>query len=741
MSNPVTPLRPLAGDPLDLLLSRLEGVKQHGSRYVARCPAHDDKSPSLSLSRGEDGRALVHCYAGCETRDVLAAVGLELRELFPDNLNGEQRQQYRREKLTKERCFERLVIEAAKGSAAALSDEDLARLALAQERIDQLDRELRELETLPEVAPVRPCWAVYESWVRNEKGARLKPGVYWHGYRRTKEDDGEASGEDRERPTRDDWIASPVFVEARTLNTDDGSEGRLLRLVTHGGSKEWSMPMEMLGGSGEEIRRALFAMGAVIAPRQRGRFMEYLLEQQPAQTIATTSRPGWHESGAFVLPGRTIGGEGVRFQSSGRAPDLFRVRGELAQWQAQVGARCVGNPVLTLAVGCALAGPLLNLVKVNGGGVHLVGDSSKGKSLAQLIGASVWGDPGPAGFGASWCMTKNGLEIEAASRNDTMLSLDEIKRANPKDIQEMAYSLANGQGKGTMTREREGRAKLHWRLLTLSSGERSLSEHAAIAGNPAHAGAELRMVDVNAGTRAHGAFDDCHGFDGAGFHRLMTGAVGEHYGHLGVAFVEKLTAGNDRAGLLEDFAKVRARFVADNAQAGRVADRFAVIALAGEMAIAYGLLPWPVGTSLADSLLLYCEWLERVGSGSAEDRQILAGIASFIERHGDSRFSSVHAAEVDSRIRDRAGYWEDEPNRRLYLFNKSGLIEAAHGYGLARIVRALEAAGALAKRDTDRKRYTKKYRLPGGSTGMGGGSAGLYVVDPERLESDGGSHA
>ncbi len=586
----------------------------------------------------------------------------------------------------------------------------------------------------PTVTPERPGWGVYDRWMQNEKGARLKPGVYWHSYRRTKEDDeGEPSG-DGERPLLDDWIASPVFVLARTLNSDDGSEGRLLRLVTQGGDKEWVLPMEVFGGSGEDARRSLFALGVVIALKKRGRFMEYLLDQQPRQTLATTSRPGWHASGVFVLPKRTIGGDGVRYQSSGRSPDLFLMRGELAQWQSQVAARCLGNPVLTLAVGCALAGPLLNLVKVNGGGVHLVGDSSKGKSLAQLIGASVWGDPGPAGFGASWCMTKNGLEIEAASRNDTLLSLDEIKRANPKDIQEMAYSLANGCGKGTMTREREGRQKLAWRLLTLSSGERSLSEHAALSGDPAHAGAELRMVDVNAGTRPHGAFDDCHGMDGASFHRTMTGAVGEHYGHLGPAFVERLVQGDDRDRLLEAFAKVRAQFQADSAQAGRVADRFAVIALAGEMAIAYGLLPWPVGTSLADSLLLYREWLERVGSGSAEDRQILASLARFIERHGDSRFSDVHAPETDSRIRDRAGYWEDEPSRRLFLFNTSGLQEAAHGFGLARIVTALDTAGAIAKRDIEKgqKRNTKKYTLPGGNGK--GRRPGLYVIDPERLE-------
>ncbi len=134
-----------AVDPLDALLSRLESVRQHGARYVARCPAHDDKEPSLSLARGEDGRALVRCWAGCETRDVLSAVGLELRDLFADNLTTEQRQHYRREHLEKERHFERLVIEAAKGATDPLSDEDMARLVLAQERIDQLDRELSVL--------------------------------------------------------------------------------------------------------------------------------------------------------------------------------------------------------------------------------------------------------------------------------------------------------------------------------------------------------------------------------------------------------------------------------------------------------------------------------------------------------------------------------------------------------------------------------------------------------------------
>lgn len=579
--------------------------------------------------------------------------------------------------------------------------------------------------TSPSILPERPCWGVYEHWVTNEVGRKLRPGVYWHGFKRAAV--GDDDSEETARPITDDWLATPVIVTARTTNSDDGSEGRLLRLLTNSGAKEWIIPMEVFGGSGEDARRALFGMGAIIAPRRRGLFMEYLLEQRPEQTIITTARPGWHASGAFVLPQRTIGSNTVRYQAGARSLNLYSTSGTLEQWQTEVAAKCAGNPVLTLAIGCALAGPLLSLVGVVGGGVHLVGDSSSGKSLAQLVGSSVWGDPGV--FAASWDMSKGGLEIEAASRNDTILPLDEIKRADPKQVQAMAYSLANGQGKGTMTREREGRPKLTWRLLALSSGERSLSEHAAISGNAAHAGAELRMVDVNAGTRTHRAFDQLHGLEGADFHRLLTVAVAHQHGHLGPAFVERLLAADDLPGLLQDFARVRGQFVEDNAQAGRVADRFAVIALAGEMAIAYGLLPWPQRSALADCQLLYGEWLSRVGSGNAEDRQILAGVLDFIDKHGSSRFSDVDDHAPDAKVFNRAGYWELIGSKRLYLFNKSALVEAAHGYGLSRVVKALEGAGAIAGRDTERK--TKNYRLPGG------GQSRLYVIDPVAIDTEG----
>jgi len=62
--------------------------KKSGKEWTCRCPAHDDRNPSLSIGTGDDGRVLVKCHAGCEVEAVCHAIGLELQDLMPDNANG-----------------------------------------------------------------------------------------------------------------------------------------------------------------------------------------------------------------------------------------------------------------------------------------------------------------------------------------------------------------------------------------------------------------------------------------------------------------------------------------------------------------------------------------------------------------------------------------------------------------------------------------------------------------------------
>lgn len=78
-----------ASDTLDKFILRLAKVKRTGSgRWIACCPAHDDKRPSLCIRLTNEGRILMHCFAGCDIESVVHAAGLNFADLMPENLHG-----------------------------------------------------------------------------------------------------------------------------------------------------------------------------------------------------------------------------------------------------------------------------------------------------------------------------------------------------------------------------------------------------------------------------------------------------------------------------------------------------------------------------------------------------------------------------------------------------------------------------------------------------------------------------
>ena len=66
----------------------LDGVHQTSQGWSACCPAHDDSSPSLGISIGDDGRILIHCFAGCSAQEICEAVEIHVRDLFPTQTRG-----------------------------------------------------------------------------------------------------------------------------------------------------------------------------------------------------------------------------------------------------------------------------------------------------------------------------------------------------------------------------------------------------------------------------------------------------------------------------------------------------------------------------------------------------------------------------------------------------------------------------------------------------------------------------
>ena len=124
------------------ILDRLDGVRRTGpDRWLARCPAHDDKRPSLAIRELQDGRILIHDFGGCAVHDVLTAVGLTFDALFPERL-GEfksERRPFPAADVLRAIGFEALLVATAAANISngiELSAEDRGRLSQAAGRIE-----------------------------------------------------------------------------------------------------------------------------------------------------------------------------------------------------------------------------------------------------------------------------------------------------------------------------------------------------------------------------------------------------------------------------------------------------------------------------------------------------------------------------------------------------------------------------------------------------------------------------
>ena len=128
---------------LDILLSSLGKVKKTGgNRYVACCSAHDDSNPSLAVRELDDGRILLHCFAGCGVEEILNSAGLSFDSLYPekpiDHVCKPVRNPFSAKDILEAVKHESLIVSVAASILSrneALHDDDFERLMVANRRI------------------------------------------------------------------------------------------------------------------------------------------------------------------------------------------------------------------------------------------------------------------------------------------------------------------------------------------------------------------------------------------------------------------------------------------------------------------------------------------------------------------------------------------------------------------------------------------------------------------------------
>lgn len=471
-------------------------------------------------------------------------------------------------------------------------------------------------------------------------------------------------------PTKDDQkaqrLCGPFEVLAETRPDGNDSWGLLLRWNDRDGfTHQWIMPRALLAGEAADLRARLAACGLDVSQSQgaRAALVQCLAAIRCDRRARTVPRIGWHfgtlekPSAAFLLPGNQVcgvppAGEVLTLDID-PAPTQFRQRGNLVEWRAAVAGRCVGNSRLVFAASLAFAGALLTPLREEGGGFHLRGESSRGKTTALQVAASVWGAPiGADPFVRQWRATANAIEITAQSHNDCILVLDEIGQADPREIGEASYMLSAGLGKDRM-RDRGGlRRTATWRTLFISSGEETMADLMAKGGRTVKAGMEVRLLDIPADAGAgFGLFEDVHGeADGNAFSCVIRQAAQEQHGTAGPAFVSWFATrlAGDPAWPQEELTPRVRDFVARVVPAGadgqvqRAAGRFALAALAGELATLAGVTGWEPGAAEAAAEACFHAWLDaRGGSGAREAQQITAAVRRFIGLHGAARFETI----------------------------------------------------------------------------------------------------
>jgi putative DNA primase/helicase len=401
-----------------------------------------------------------------------------------------------------------------------------------------------------------------------------------------------------------------------------------------------------------------------------------------------------------------------------------------------------------LGLGTSFAAPLLPIVSIESGGFHLVGETSQGKTTILSVAASVTGIKDIP----HWRTTTNGLESTATAFNHLCLPLDEIGQADPRQVGDVAYMLANGQGKARMTKNLTNRKSKTWQLMVLSSGEIGLGDYMKQADRTIKGGQEVRLPDVPAIPKDsnYGCFETIHGADTAvQFVASLEAEVKSHHGTAIDCYMTQLVIDKADPDFVSNLTK-KVHLIASklsegtkDTAIGRVAKRFALVQVALGLAHEYGLLPfyiddidWAISTCFKD-------WLDaRGGDGSIEIKNAIKRIEHLFESEQlSNRVMDIKQEKLKGNVAI------DKPMGKLLAYRKldsDGNVEEfwvpttifeseiCKGVNKSELVKELQRIGLLAPQRSDGKSiHGRKIE----------GHQKYYFVFPKRVLSSEASEA
>jgi putative DNA primase/helicase len=436
----------------------------------------------------------------------------------------------------------------------------------------------------------------------------------------------EIDSEGKSKPVRKS-VGNHLEAIAYCESPEGTGAGILIEFRTQRGKAHRVLvPRGTLTGDGSEALRFLADRGYHFHRKQKSLLLDYLfgLGSEIDRVYTIADKTGW-VNGSFLTPAKTFGDPNLRFRDPEPIEIPTESKGTIDGWKCEVAAKCAGNSRLIFSLGCAFAAPLLEPAQIESGGFHLTGDTSKGKTTALKAVASVSG----LKHLPTWKSTANAIEGKAVEFNHNLLPLDELGLADPKDVGNAAYMLANGQGKSRMTKSLTTAKPKTWELLFLSSGEFAMTDYLRQAGISVKGGMETRMPSIPAVVGEYGVFEHIHGYGNSKeFVAALESSVRNHQGTALDEYLTQLVETRKAEGFdkeLRESVHAIGRQLSqqfNDSAIGRVAVRFALVQVGLELAHQFGLLPFPIEQCPWAVSQMFSDWVKaRGGEGSIEIKE------------------------------------------------------------------------------------------------------------------------
>jgi putative DNA primase/helicase len=506
--------------------------------------------------------------------------------------------------------------------------------------------------------------------------------------------------------------ADSVAIEVQ-IGTGDGRKKRLE-----------VPPAEFLDHT--RIRDRLINAGLEVADPQafKALLMGLWSHCQPRGRKLVTRSSGWQsqtEQGVFVTGAWTFphaAEDQVEIVLEAEATSHVYERGSLKQWNTQIGRFCEGNSRLVLSLCAALAPPALHLVDLPSFGFCLTGPSSKGKTTALEVAASAWGHPDQ--YVETWNATKNALGALAARYNDMPLILDDMSQANPGDVSQIVYGMANGSARRRLIGRFQLNEKQSPRVIVAASNETTVREYLRHNGLETALGQSVRLLGVP--VLEQGVFSRLHGLrTRAKAAQRLHDRVRRFHGSLAPAWVGELAMrpkNNTKRlhALMESFQAQVAPCVpvglAPNI-AARAARNFSLFAAVGERAIECGLLPWSVGSANWAVRKCFSAWADNECSEQAEEVDPLLQVRKFFQSNSDGHFQPFDKVNDADHRHQLAGYTHALRGEAVFLVLQAWFEhEFCKRAPRSLLLKALSESGYLICGSGGR--WAKQVRMPGG---------------------------